>query len=278
MTCDRSTGTKAEHDRTRPKAGEIFPNWTKATTPYNAGTVAAQPTTDDNHSTQGKALNPIESKRLIYASNKRIGNSRERTNTMDKVILKIREKIEALTAEYAGKRKQYTDKLTAAKDDLAKARAALEAAEDMESYDMATATVTRAELGVTFAQKALNKFDAIPRMTDTEYNQIVATCRATMQKAANGYREEAFQLMDRLKEIHDEYLQTARELNETMVALDKATNKRTEHPVRFDGGEPCRIATKASGNEPGYKESDVWNSVLASAWSAISRAYPEKTY
>ena len=224
---------------------------------------------------------------------------------MNKKLEQINKRSEAILKAYLPKKTECAAALKAAGDAVVKARAAVEAAEDPESYERATADLNHAELVERFAEKELNRLDAAPRMDEDEYTKAVNTCTSLINEAVANYREKAAALMDQLKSITDEYKQTVEETNRILETLDSAANvlqvkypyktisrqgwadeqKRDsrawlEHAVRYDAPKACYLATRPdaeSGAEPGHNYHN-YDSVLFNAWRAVDKGYPRMTY
>lgn len=212
-------------------------------------------------------------------------------------MLKDLEKIQARAAGILGDNPEKLAELRravkASEETLQAARAEQEAAEDLAGYDKAAERVRQAELRLKFSKATLDKLENAPRMTEADYMKALNTCRGIMERAAEAYREEAAALMDQLKKITDEYKQTAKDTNATLIKLDEAANilqskygreqkdlthleNWQKYALRYDNGKPCAMATetKKEGYPP-YKNHD---SVLCAAWLAMGKAYPRTIF
>lgn len=218
--------------------------------------------------------------------NKRVGKVPEDLNA-------IRSRIDAVLGDYPRRKAEYTKQIEEARAELEAAKAARDAAEDLTAYDKANGDVKRAELKERFAQDAIRRLDAAPRMGEAEYNSIVNSCSRIIDEAAAEYKTKVSALMDQIKEAKVSYLSKAAAVNQTLVDLDAAANviqtKYTEridqysdgkggtyeinrpdpdewkrHVVRYNPSEVYRLATTSEDHE-----------ILAAAWYAISRAYPD---
>jgi len=222
---------------------------------------------------------------------------------MNKELVKIQEASEIIMKAYPDKRSSFAADVQKAEADLQKAKDRLEAVEDINEYDSATEEVKRAELVVKFAKTALEKLDSAPRMAESEYNSAVKTCTSIMDKAAAEYRKKTVALMEQLKAVKDEYMAIAKDVNNTLVALDNAANVLQsrypfreykyvnapskfekdpnawrEHAVRYDNGLPCSLATVAkdpvlTGLDKFSKWGPIYDKVLENAWRVVDHAY-----
>lgn len=221
---------------------------------------------------------------------------------MIKELQKIQQRCGDILGDYPEKRAELVDRLEVAEEELRKAKNLQMNAEDMESFDDATATVKLAELVRKFAKNALNKLDRAPRMDEAEYVKAVATCKEIMETAVETHRKKAAALMDQLAEARAIYLQTAEDVNSTLIKLDEAANvlqskypfreeKRLNEPssfipdkkawlkyaLRYDNAKPMEMATE-SKPEDRPEPHMIHDSVLCLAWYAVDRGYPRRIY
>lgn len=220
-----------------------------------------------------------------------------------KSLVQIQERSADILQNFPKKRAEFVKELEDAEEGCRQAKAALEAAENIESYDSAAEVLKRSEMLVKFARNGLSRLDTAPRMDEAEYFEAVKICRGIMDNAVNSYREKAAALMDQLKALKDEYTDTAEEINLTLVNLDAAANvlqsKYTyklkhyqgmpdekepdsnawlEYALRYDDHTAYELATDCTEEEredAPYKRHD---SVLNAAWSAVNTAYPRCSY
>ena len=222
---------------------------------------------------------------------------------MNKELEKIQKRSTELLGDYPEQRAELVRKLAEAEEHRKQAKAALDAAEDLESYDRAAEVLKRAELATKFAKGAVDRLDAAPRMKEAEYMQALNTCKGIMDKAASTYRVKAAALMDQLKALTDEYTQTAEDTNNTLVKLDEAANilqskypykvrhyqgmpdrkeldKRAwlEYALRYEGYTACRLATDCTAEEKAEHPHHTQDSVLLAAWQAVRNGYPNRSY
>lgn len=220
---------------------------------------------------------------------------------MNKELEQIRKRSAELLKGYPEAKADLTKKLAEAEENQQKAKAALEAAEDMETYDKCTEDLKRAELGTKFARNALNKLDAAPRMSEKEYLEDLNVCKGLMNKTVSSYRAKAVSLMDQLKALQEEYLATVQDINSCLITLDTAANVlqckypcriqhyTTDEPdtfreekiqdptawksaaLRYEPATACTLATKSIDPTYPYQTHD---SVLTAAWRAVNTGYP----
>ena len=216
---------------------------------------------------------------------------------------KIQKRSSDILRDFPKKRAELVKRLEDAEESCRQAKAALEAAENLESYDSAAEVLRRSETAVKFAKNGLSKLDAAPRMDESEYAEAVNICRGIMDAAVSSYREKAAALMDQLKAVKDEYTNTAEEINRTLVNLDDAANilqnkyqykirryhgipdgeeldnrEWLKYALRYNKNTTYSLATDCTEEERGdapYKRHD---SVLNAAWSVIDAAYPRCIY
>ena len=218
---------------------------------------------------------------------------------MLKELEQIRKRSAAIMGDTPQKRAEIIKQITEGKAELKAAREAQEAADDMDSYDAAVDTVKRAELKVKFAEKALNKLDGAPRMSEKEYMATLGTCSRIVEKAASDYIKAAEAAMDQLKAAHDAYISTGEDVNQILIELDQAANvlqtkfkNRTvtyigvgdvekpdpyeweRHALRFYNADLAGRVTQNKAGDP----NKPWDSVLCAAWHAVRKAYPRRTY
>lgn len=221
---------------------------------------------------------------------------------MNKDLEKIQKTSAVIMGDYPQQRVTLLHQIQLAQDELAKARSEQEQAEDMDSYSKAVEAAKQAERWVNFAQNALKKLDAAPRMDEADYMKALNTCRNIMESAAAEYREKAVALMDQLRALQEGYLQTAKDTNDTLIKLDEAANiLQSKYPcreierqgassafvpdsnawkryaLRYDNGTPCRLATQSTPEERDRPHM-VHDSVLVSAWQAVSKGFPHKVF
>ena len=207
----------------------------------------------------------------------------------------IRKQAAKVLGDYPERKAELQDQLRTAQDDLSKAKEALEGAESMEEYDKAAEAVKRSEMAVIFAEKALQKLSKAPRMGEEKYFEAVDEIKHKVAEAVAVYQESAEALMDQLFTVRDSYLKTIHEADSTLAELDLAANilqtkheyrvmtfvdapdvkvpdpeEWKRHAVRYDDAAACEMAVTASDGMRG--------SVLATAWGAVSKAYPRKKY
>ena len=221
---------------------------------------------------------------------------------MNKELVRIQKRSTEILGDYPDRRAEICKRITAAEKEVARASAVRDAAEDLDSYDRATEVLKRAELDLRFTKAALAKIDGAPRMTEAEYMRALNTCKGIMDAAANNYRVKAAALMDQLKDLKEEYLQTASDTEETLVKLDEAANvlqskythKETryvnspstrtpdrnvwrQYALRYDNGKLCTMATQSDPKERADSHK-IHDSVLCAAWHAIAKAYPRTSF
>lgn len=221
---------------------------------------------------------------------------------MNKELEKIQKNAMSILGDYPNKRAKLLEKLTEAEAEKDKAEKVLEAAEDLGEYDRATETIKRADLSIKFTQKELDKMERSPRMNERDYLNARNICRDIMEKAVDNYREKAAQIMGQLKELTDEYQQTAKEVNETLAKLDEGANLLQskypdrvtkynnkpdgairdreawrEYALHYDNGTIHKLATRV---KPGDRKSPnhSHDSILCAAWGAVIKGYPKKEY
>ena len=153
---------------------------------------------------------------------------------MLKELEQIQKQSTAIMGDYPEQRAELLKKVEDATVDREQAKAAMDNAEDLASYDDAAEAVKRAEMALRFAKAAVDKLEAAPRMDEGEYLKALATCKKIMDKAASSYRTRAAALMDELKTVTDEYIQTAADTNDTLIKLDSAANVlQAKHPYKI---------------------------------------------
>ena len=222
---------------------------------------------------------------------------------MDKELEKIRKRSTEILGDYPEKRAELVARLAEAEKTETVAKNALESSVDLDSYDKAMEVVKRAELGKKFVNDALRKLDEHPRMDADEYQKAVNTCKKIMDNAVDTYRTKAADLMDQLKKLRDDYLQTAEDTNNTLMQLDAAANVlQTRHPykaahftgrpdvalrdkkawiahaVRYDAYTAGRLATTCSEDDKEEGPYIDHDSLLVAAWYAVEKGYPRKSY
>lgn len=222
---------------------------------------------------------------------------------MNKDLEKIQKRSTEILGDYPAQRAELVKRLAEAEENAKQAKAALDAAEDLESYDRAAEVLKRAELATKFARNALEKLDAAPRMDEAEYMKALNTCKGIMDKAASTYRVKAAALMDQLKALTDEYRETAEETNSTLVKLDEAANilqskypykvRRyqgmpdrkeldksawLEYALRYEGYTACRLATDCTAEEKAEHPHHTQDSILVAAWQAVHNGYPHRIF
>ena len=207
----------------------------------------------------------------------------------------IRSRIDAVLGDYPMKKAELTRQLERDREVLSVAKAKQDAAEDLKDFDAAADDVRHAEMRVNFIENALRKLDAEPRMTEAEYNSIVNSCSQIMEESTAEYITKVSALMNQIKEAKDTYLSKAAAVNQALIDLDAAANviqtKYTEridqysdgnggtyevsvpdpnewrrHAVRYTPTDVCRLATTSEDH-----------TILAAAWYAVSRAYPDRS-
>ena len=214
---------------------------------------------------------------------------------MNKDLEKIQKRSAEVLTGYPEQKAELTAKLTEAERQARKAKADLDAAEDLAGYDAAAESLKRAELSIKFAKGAIDKLDGAPRMAESEYLKALTVCRGIMDNAASAYRVKAAALMDQLKALQDEYMQIAADTNETLEKLDEAANilqskykykiwtykdrpdKREPdkhiwltYALRYEGYTPCRLATAIDDGSGSLTQDNV----LTAAWQAVIKGYP----
>lgn len=222
---------------------------------------------------------------------------------MDKELEKIRKRSTEILGDYPEKRAELLSEYEEAEANKKQAKAALDAATDLDSYDKARAVLKRAELAAKFAKGAVDRLDGAPRMTEAEYMQALTTCRGVMNKATSYYKQKAAALMAQLKAVRDEYIQTAEDTNGTLVKLDDAANVlQTKYPykvthyqgvpdrltpnrdawreyaLRYDSSTACTLATVRTAEERAAEPHNPFDSVLVAAWQAVERGYPRRGF
>ena len=222
---------------------------------------------------------------------------------MIKDLERIRQHSADIWGSYPEQRAELARKLAEAEENKRKAKAALDAAEDLDSYDNAAEILKRAELATKFARGALDKLDAAPRMKEAEYMQTINTCRGIMDNATSTYRTKTAALMDQLKAVHDEYTQTAADVNNTLVELDLAANVlQSKYPykvrhfkdlpdkkepsktawldyaLRYEPATACTRATACTAEDKAENPHHAHDSLLTAAWQAVNKAYPRKSF
>ena len=210
-------------------------------------------------------------------------------------MIKELEKIKKDSANILGNYPEEHEKLVAqymtAREDLMKAIAAKDNASDLSEFDNATEKVKEAGTRVDFVCTAIEKLEAKPRMDEADYQKAVAACEKIMSESVNKYRARTIEAMETLKQIQDEYKAEAAEVNETLMALDNAANVIQSkfvptsysdcwerHAKRFYPDEVKRMATSCDEEDridnPHYQH----DSILCAAWSAVTRAFPHKSF
>ena len=155
---------------------------------------------------------------------------------MHKELEKIRRRSAEIRENYPSQRINYLQEIEKAEADLQKAQEVQQAADNMASYDKATEGVKRAEMALKFAKQGLEKMDAAPRMDTKEYNSACDTCKDIANKAISDYRKKAAELMASLKAAYDEYNATITDVNSTLKDLDNAANVlQSLYPYRIEG-------------------------------------------
>ena len=140
-------------------------------------------------------------------------------------------------------------------------------------------------------------------MGEADYMRSLNTCKNIMEKATEEYRTKAAAIMDQLRDLHETYLQTAQEINSTLIDLDAAANilqsKYTyrekqrqnapsiiipdrsawlDYALRYDSSTACTMATQCTLEERGDQCLKVHDSVLCAAWGAVERGYPRRIF
>ena len=222
---------------------------------------------------------------------------------MNKDLEKIRNHSREILGDYPEKKAALVKDLREAEAYLNSAKATLDAAEDLESYDNAAEEVKRAEMAVKFSRNAIDKLDAAPRMGEADYMGAITTCKSIMDKATSAYREKAAALMDQLKTLTDDYRQIAEDTNYTLIMLDEAANvlqskypykiyKRQGEPdqkvlnksawqdyaLRYEPSTACRMATSCTEAARATHPTHMHDSLLIAAWRAVGQAYPRKSF
>ena len=220
-----------------------------------------------------------------------------------KELSKIKKKIQAISGDYPQKKEKLLSERETAMRDIREAKASIEDAETMEEYDKAVESLSRAELSLSFINKGLDKIESSPRMSEREYTSAVSTCKAVMDDATKEYRSKTEYYMAQMKALKDKYLETVNEVNETLIALDEASNVlQSRYPYKihsYEGLEdrvvpdkdawreyavrytPLQVHAMATGcteeerGECGWKTHD---SVLVNAWTSLDKAYPRQIY
>lgn len=225
-----------------------------------------------------------------------------RGNDMNKAIQAVQSKADQLLGDYPEKRRDLAQKLETAEADLRQAKARLDAAEDMESYEAAEKEIKRAELEAKFARNGIRKLDLTPRMTDEEYDKLVNSVDTEIRKAVDDYRQKAANFMAGLKEAHVKLLTLAREADDALTDLDEAArvlqsrhrnrvrkyvgmpdvvredpNEWKEYAVRYMNGSLVNLATLETPTAE-KKLTDPYDDALFAAWTVVARAYPHETF
>ena len=125
---------------------------------------------------------------------------------MLKELEKIHKRSQEIYKDYPAKRASLEAQLKAALEDLSAAKAEQDAADDLTRYDAAAEAVKRAELRAKFAEKALNKLDGAPRMTEQEYMATVGTCQGIVADATEEYRKNLIECFVNSVYVYDDKL------------------------------------------------------------------------
>lgn len=160
----------------------------------------------------------------------------DKTDKAPAVIRNIRERSDAINAAYERRKAELENELADNQKELEAGKAALDAADNVDDYDIANEAVRRAELKIRFANNALRKYVEAPRMSGEEYDELLKACRTTMEDAATGYRTKALELIDQLRNLRSSYLSLAADINGALEGLDAAANVMQ---TRY----PCRVTT-----------------------------------
>lgn len=220
---------------------------------------------------------------------------------MTKELEQIRKRSREIMEGYPEKMEDLHARLEEARNQKAAAEAALEEAMNFDSYNAAESSLKNSVLAVNFIEREMERLETAPRMDEAEYEKAVATCRGIMEAAVSDWRKKAAAIMDQLKALTDEYSQTATEVNAVLVELDQAANVLQSrhqyrvshyqgkpdrlsrnrdawkaHALRYDNYRYQKLATDPDPEDKAKEPHVQWDSVLAAAWTAVSKGYPRR--
>ena len=222
---------------------------------------------------------------------------------LQKALTKVHAAADKIQAADPEIRQSYIDGIAKAQEAYRKAEEAKEEADTEREFDQASDDAQHALKKEEFFRRHLNAFDHTPRMDEKEYSKHVKAMTEARDRVVKEYRQKAIPLMDELKKVHDDYLDQAAAINAALETLDQAANvlqskypaktvKRVgmeavqvpdpnawrDHAVRFDSYEAYRAATCPDPVDKTENPSALWDSVLVSAWTAITKGFPKKVY
>lgn len=216
---------------------------------------------------------------------------------MNPEFQKIMDIAAGITIETPEKRQEFVQGIEAAQAARAKAVAAKESAATEEEFNQACDDELRAKLKENYFTKQLDALQHSPRMDEDAYNFAVNTVDSIVLDAAESFRKIASAAMESIVQARKEYIQTLREADKTLSALDKAANvlqsKYRYHVFRYTDGKEVRredpsewkLHTTRYMKDKGYVyacrdpkkgrpsvwQSNAWDRYLAAAWRAANR-------
>lgn len=216
---------------------------------------------------------------------------------------KVMDVIEKVEKEDPEIRQNYVDKLKKMQTMREQAEQAKEDAKTEAELDQAITDASMAIEKERFFRKRLYEIDHTPHMNEKTYKKSIAIMQTAKERAVNEYRQKAIPLMDELRKVRCDYQAQAAAINSTLERLDLAANilqskypNKTvtrnnmddvyipdpdawrDHAVRFDSYEAYRAATCPDPADKTENPSALWDSVLVSAWAAITKGFPKKVY
>lgn len=209
-----------------------------------------------------------------------------------KTLDEIWERLDAVLGDIPSKRGELMDQKETAQKERERALNRLETADNIGDYEKAAEDLQRAETSLKLIRKARRKLDEKPRMSETEYMDLLNDCRALINNAVMEYQQKIKFYMDQIKAQKYHYMGVMDDINMVLISLDDAANiLQTKHPhkaydddeksntkkawesyaVRVEPSDAAVLAMKC-------EDSGEYDSIMTAAWTAVSNAYPRHTF
>lgn len=154
---------------------------------------------------------------------------------MNKTFQRVAEAAAGILTTDSELKTNYKKGLEETEAELKAASEAKDAAEDIESFDLAREREARAEEKKKFFKRQLDKLKFEARIPEDTYNGYVQEVKDEVEKAAADFRKTAAAAMAEIVKAKKEYMATITEADNVLEALDnKAFVLQTKHRYHED--------------------------------------------